>query len=105
MHINDKLCIAGVCRDLCTFYIDERRCTGCGACLRACPAKAVTGEKKKPHRINQDLCEYCRTCWDSCKFDSIKILPATCRNAEDAELKYLTDKLTDSLTKIEKQEV
>lgn len=48
MHINDKRCIAGVCHDLCTFYIDEKLCKWCGACLRACPVKAVTGEKKKP---------------------------------------------------------
>lgn len=75
-HIIDKWCKAGVCRDLATFWIDEKLCKGCGACLRACPSKAVVGEKKAPHKIIQELCVHCRTCYDTCKFKSIHILPA-----------------------------
>ncbi|MBI4653381.1 MAG: NADH-quinone oxidoreductase subunit NuoF [Nitrospirae bacterium] len=75
-HISQKWCKAGVCRDLCTFFIDEELCKGCGACLRACPSKAIIGEKKKPHKIIQEVCVYCRTCYETCKFNSIKILPA-----------------------------
>lgn len=75
-HIIDKWCRAGVCRDLATFWIDEKLCKGCGACLRACPSKAVVGEKKAPHKIIQELCVHCRTCYDACKFKSINILPA-----------------------------
>jgi NAD-dependent dihydropyrimidine dehydrogenase PreA subunit len=75
-HIIDKWCKAGVCRDLATFWIDEKLCKACGACLRACPAKAIVGEKKVPHKIIQELCVHCRTCYDTCKFKSINILPA-----------------------------
>jgi NADH:ubiquinone oxidoreductase subunit F (NADH-binding)/(2Fe-2S) ferredoxin len=75
-HIYQKWCKAGVCRDLVTFWIDEKLCKACGACLRACPSKAVVGEKKVPHKIIQELCVHCRTCYDTCKFKSIKILPA-----------------------------
>ena len=75
-HIKDKWCKAGVCRDLATFWIDEKLCKACGACLRACPAKAIVGEKKVPHKIIQELCVHCRTCYDTCKFKSINILPA-----------------------------
>jgi NADH:ubiquinone oxidoreductase subunit F (NADH-binding)/(2Fe-2S) ferredoxin len=75
-HIKDKWCKAGICRDLATFWIDEKLCKACGACLRACPAKAVVGEKKVPHKIIQELCVHCRTCYDTCKFKSIHILPA-----------------------------
>ena len=92
MHINNKWCPTGICRELSTFFIDKHLCKGCGACLRACPAGAVAGEKKKPHRINQDICVHCRTCWDSCKFNSIKILPAAARNAAEDELAYPGDK-------------
>lgn len=75
-HIRDKWCKAGVCRDLTMFWIDEKLCKGCGACLRACPSKAIMGEKKKPHKIIQELCVHCRSCYETCKFKSIKILPA-----------------------------
>ncbi|MEW6108200.1 MAG: NADH-quinone oxidoreductase subunit NuoF [Nitrospirota bacterium] len=75
-HIKDGWCKAGVCRDLCSFWIDEKLCKGCGACLRGCPSKAILGEKKKPHKIIQELCVHCRSCYEACKFKSIKILPA-----------------------------
>jgi len=75
-HIKDKWCKAGVCRNLTMFWIDEKLCKGCGACLRACPSKAIMGEKKKPHKIIQELCVHCRSCYEACKFKSIKILPA-----------------------------
>ncbi len=75
-HIKDRWCKAGICRDLCSFHIIEELCKGCGACLKGCPSKAIVGEKKKPHRIIQDLCVRCRSCYDTCKFNSIKVLPA-----------------------------
>lgn len=86
-HIKNKWCPAGICRELSTFYIDEKLCKGCGACLRACPSKAIIGEKKKPHKIIQDLCLACRSCWETCKFKSVKILPGTARKYTEAELK------------------
>ncbi|MBI5194746.1 MAG: NADH-quinone oxidoreductase subunit NuoF [Nitrospirae bacterium] len=84
-HIKDKWCKAGVCRSLCTFMIDEKTCTGCGACMRACPAKAITGEKKKPHNIMQEVCVHCRNCYETCKFNSIRILPAAARETVKKE--------------------
>ena len=75
-HIRDRWCKAGVCRNLTTFVIDEKLCKGCGACLRACPSKAIMGEKKQPHKIIQEVCVHCRTCYDACKFKSIRIMPA-----------------------------
>ncbi len=105
MHINNKWCQTGVCSDLCTFYIDEKLCKGCGACLRACPTDAVKGEKKKPHKINQELCLHCRACWDSCKFDSVKILPAAARTAGEAEIEYLAGMVIEGRAGIIKAEV
>jgi len=93
MHIHEKWCQTGVCRDLCTFYIDATLCKGCGACMRACPSKAIAGEKKKPHAIVQCLCVHCRTCWDTCNFNSIKILPVYARNVGDAEIEKLAGAL------------
>jgi NAD-dependent dihydropyrimidine dehydrogenase PreA subunit len=71
-HIRDRKCPAKVCRKLLTYSIIEDLCKGCGACLRACPSGAVTGEKKKPHRINADLCVRCGACFDVCKFKSVE---------------------------------
>lgn len=73
-HIYDKRCPAGVCKELTTFYIDEKLCTGCTVCARNCPTEAVVGDKKEPHRIIQDLCVKCRTCYEVCKFDAVKIM-------------------------------
>jgi NADH:ubiquinone oxidoreductase subunit F (NADH-binding)/(2Fe-2S) ferredoxin len=65
-------CPAGVCKDLLTYSIIEAICTGCTLCARVCPVTAITGEKKKPHVINQDLCIKCGSCFDKCKFKAIK---------------------------------
>lgn len=83
-HIKDHWCQAGICRKLCSFHIIEALCTGCGACLRGCPQQAVTGEKKKPHRIIQELCVQCRTCYDACKFGAIEIRAASPGEGEEA---------------------
>ncbi|HWR59639.1 MAG TPA: NADH-quinone oxidoreductase subunit NuoF [Thermodesulfovibrionales bacterium] len=95
-HIRDKWCQTGVCRDLSTFVIDKSLCKGCGVCLRACPTKCIMGEKKQPHTISQDLCVHCRTCWDTCKFNAIKILPAAARTAGEAEIERMTAMLAGS---------
>lgn len=71
-HIKDLKCPAGVCKELIDYSIIEEFCTGCGACMRVCPAKAITGEKKKPHSISADICIKCDACFDVCKFDAVK---------------------------------
>jgi len=72
-HIKDKKCPAGVCKALFHYEIDAAACTGCHVCARKCPQEAITGEKKKPHSLNQDLCIKCGICYDACKFDAIAI--------------------------------
>ncbi|MDH4232830.1 MAG: NADH-quinone oxidoreductase subunit NuoF [Nitrospirota bacterium] len=70
-HIKEKKCPAKVCKELLEYFIIEELCKGCGACLKACPSKAITGEKKKPHTINPDLCIRCGACFEACKFRSV----------------------------------
>jgi len=71
-HIRDKRCPAGVCKGLVTYNIMREACTGCTACARVCPSGAITGEKKKPHIIKQDLCIKCGACLDTCKFAAVR---------------------------------
>ncbi len=70
-HIRDRKCPAKVCKDLLTYSILDATCTGCGACKRACPAGAISGEKKKPHAIDPEKCIKCGACFDTCKFASV----------------------------------
>jgi NADH:ubiquinone oxidoreductase subunit F (NADH-binding)/(2Fe-2S) ferredoxin len=79
-HIHDHYCRAGVCTDLVTFHIDAEKCVGCGACSRVCPVKAITGEKKKPHLVSQELCVKCRSCFETCKFGAVLTGPAGLRD-------------------------
>jgi NADH-quinone oxidoreductase subunit F len=72
-HINEKKCPAGVCRDLITYGILKDKCTGCGACKKACPESAITGEKKKAHTIKQEKCVRCGICKDVCKFHAVGV--------------------------------
>ena len=70
-HISRKKCPAGVCKALIEYSIDPGACTGCGTCKRGCAHKAITGSKKKPHKINLKLCRKCGICKSECKFDAI----------------------------------
>jgi NADH:ubiquinone oxidoreductase subunit F (NADH-binding)/(2Fe-2S) ferredoxin len=72
-HILEKRCPAGVCKALTRFVINPETCTGCGVCVKNCPAEAITGEKKTPHFIDQKKCVKCRTCYEKCKFGAVQI--------------------------------
>ncbi|AEB09208.1 NADH-quinone oxidoreductase subunit NuoF [Desulfobacca acetoxidans] len=72
-HIVDKKCPALVCRQLLTYTIDPNECTSCLACVRECPVGAISGPKKEPQVINQDLCIKCGLCHDVCQFDAVKV--------------------------------
>jgi len=73
-HIKEKKCPAGVCKALIRYEILADKCTGCGACLKSCPQEAISGEKKKVHKITQEKCIKCGICMDTCKFEAIRIL-------------------------------
>ncbi len=72
-HIVNKKCPAGICKPLFHYEIDVEKCNGCGVCARKCPVRAVRGDKKKPHSIEQDQCTKCATCYEVCKFQAVLV--------------------------------
>lgn len=70
-HIKDKKCPAGVCSALTSYAIQEDKCKGCTACARVCPVQAISGEVKKPHKIDSAKCIRCGACMETCKFNAI----------------------------------
>ncbi len=72
-HIRDKKCPSGVCKNLFHYEIAPEACTGCRMCFRKCPQEAISGEKKKAHSIDQQLCIKCGICYDVCKFNAVTI--------------------------------
>ncbi|MBE6561119.1 MAG: NADH-quinone oxidoreductase subunit NuoF [Ruminococcaceae bacterium] len=72
-HIYDKKCPTKECPALRAYSIDADKCRGCTLCARNCPAKAISGEVKKPHTIDPALCIRCDQCRSACRFDAIII--------------------------------
>ncbi|NIS70611.1 MAG: 4Fe-4S dicluster domain-containing protein [Proteobacteria bacterium] len=73
VHIRDKRCPAKVCKNLIAFAIDPDKCTGCGACLKACPVDAISGDEKQIHHLDIDSCVKCGACYEACKFEAIQV--------------------------------
>ena len=72
-HIYQKRCPAAVCTPLIQYSISETDCTGCGACAKVCPTKAIEGEKKQSHHILTEICSKCGSCKDVCKANAVMV--------------------------------
>jgi NADH:ubiquinone oxidoreductase subunit F (NADH-binding)/NAD-dependent dihydropyrimidine dehydrogenase PreA subunit/(2Fe-2S) ferredoxin len=72
-HISAGKCDAGVCAPLFHYEINPQLCNGCGLCVQKCSEDAVSGERKKPHTIDQTRCIKCGLCFQSCIQQAIEI--------------------------------
>ncbi|HOB16766.1 MAG TPA: NADH-ubiquinone oxidoreductase-F iron-sulfur binding region domain-containing protein [Defluviitoga sp.] len=73
-HILDRVCPAGICKNLIRYEVIPQNCQGCTACARVCPTQAISGELRKPHFIDQTKCIKCGSCYSTCRFNAIKIV-------------------------------
>jgi NADH-quinone oxidoreductase subunit F len=71
-HIANKRCPAHQCKPLLTYTILDS-CVGCLICLKVCPTKAITGELKKVHVIDQSKCTHCGECHRVCRVNAIAV--------------------------------
>ncbi|MFO7636240.1 MAG: NADH-quinone oxidoreductase subunit NuoF [Clostridia bacterium] len=70
-HIFDKVCSAGVCKNLLTYTVIEDLCRGCSLCKKVCPVNAIAGEIRNPHTIDKTVCIKCGACIEACPFKAI----------------------------------
>jgi ferredoxin len=61
-----------VCKELIRYSINES-CNGCGACVKACSEKVITGKKKQRHVLDVEKCIRCGACRSVCKFDAVDV--------------------------------
>jgi NADH-quinone oxidoreductase subunit F len=71
-HVIHKRCPTGQCRGLAMPEINPEKCKGCTACVKKCPVGAITGELKKPHKIDATKCIKCGACKVACKFGAVE---------------------------------
>ena len=69
-HVRDKKCPAGTCTKLYTLTITDK-CKGCTKCARNCPVNAIEGAVKQRHVIDAKKCIKCGACISACPFKAI----------------------------------
>ncbi len=71
-HVKEKRCPAHSCISLIKFAVNPELCKRCGQCFKACPAGAITWEKKQVAAIDREKCVKCKNCIMACKFNAIE---------------------------------
>ncbi|MBM4034834.1 MAG: 4Fe-4S dicluster domain-containing protein [Planctomycetes bacterium] len=54
------------------YWVDPPKCIACRRCWMICPAQAIQGEKKTPHKVLQDKCVTCGGCYLVCPVSAVQ---------------------------------
>lgn len=65
-HVQKKHCEQAVCQGLVLYKILGNKCSGCDACVEACPEDAILGKKRFIHVIQERDCTNCGECAKVC---------------------------------------
>jgi len=65
-HFAKRQCPTFGCDAFKTYHILVSKCTGCGACLKACDDGAILGKAKFVHVTDQRKCTQCGLCREAC---------------------------------------
>ena len=69
--------------------VNPARCTGCGLCVRDCPAFALKLERESRDKFKiiyyPDLCAYCGQCETSCRFEAVTLINEFIRVTPDRD--------------------
>jgi len=56
------------------YWVDPAKCIACRKCWMICPAQAIQGEKKTPHKVLQDKCVTCGGCYLVCPVNAVQAM-------------------------------
>ena len=70
--------------------IDERVCTGCGACVDSCPTDVIRMKEGKARAVYAEDCQGCFLCEFDCPVEAIRVQP---RRYTDEEWRALLARL------------
>ena len=69
--------------------IEQALCTGCGLCVRDCPAFALELERESRNKFKlihyPDRCAYCGQCETSCRFGAVTLINEFIRVTPDRD--------------------
>ncbi len=75
-HFEKRRCPTGGCAAFKTVHILVSRCTGCGACLKACEDGAIMGKPRFVHVVDQGKCTQCKRCQEACPEQAVVLAGA-----------------------------
>ncbi|MFB3826539.1 MAG: NADH-ubiquinone oxidoreductase-F iron-sulfur binding region domain-containing protein [Bryobacteraceae bacterium] len=72
-HLHQKRCPAGRCPALIRYRVKDN-CIGCTLCAQACPVGAIAYRPHEIHAVDDRLCTRCDMCRRACQDDAVEVV-------------------------------